>query len=88
MLLDEPLAGLGAGETQELISLVATLPARGVTVLIIEHTMHAMVMLVDRMIVLDHGRFLKEGKPAEVTRDAEVIAAYLGPKWAKKHAVA
>jgi ABC-type branched-subunit amino acid transport system ATPase component/ABC-type branched-subunit amino acid transport system permease subunit len=88
VLLDEPLAGLGAGETQELISIVATLPARGVTVLIIEHTMHAMVMLVDRMIVLDHGRFLKEGKPAEVTRDAEVIAAYLGPKWAKKHAVA
>jgi ABC-type branched-subunit amino acid transport system ATPase component len=39
------------------------------------------------MIVLDHGRFLKEGPPAEVTRDAEVIAAYLGPKWARKHAV-
>lgn len=88
VLLDEPLAGLGAGETHELIGIVATLPARGITVLIIEHTMHAMVTLVDRMIVLDHGRFLREGVPAEVTRDAEVIAAYLGPKWAKKYAVA
>jgi ABC-type branched-subunit amino acid transport system ATPase component/ABC-type branched-subunit amino acid transport system permease subunit len=87
VLLDEPLAGLGASETQELMAIVTGLPRRGITVLIIEHTMHAMVALVDRMIVLDHGRFLKEGPPAEVTRDAEVIAAYLGPKWAKKHAV-
>jgi branched-chain amino acid transport system permease protein len=88
VLLDEPLAGLGASETQELIELVGTLPSRGITVAIIEHTMHAMVALVDRMIVIDHGRFLREGAPAEVTRDADVIAAYLGPKWAKKHAVA
>jgi ABC-type branched-subunit amino acid transport system ATPase component/ABC-type branched-subunit amino acid transport system permease subunit len=87
VLLDEPLAGLGASETQELMAIVTALPRRGITVLIIEHTMHAMVALVDRMIVLDHGRFLKQGPPAEVTRDAEVIAAYLGPKWAKKHAV-
>jgi len=88
VLLDEPLAGLGAGETRELIDVVARLPSRGITVIIIEHTMHAMVTLVDRMIVLDHGRFLTEGVPSEVTRNAEVIAAYLGPKWAKKHAVA
>lgn len=88
VLLDEPLAGLGASETQEVIALVATLRALGITVAIIEHTMHAMVTLVDRMIVLDHGRFLREGSPLEVTRDAEVIAAYLGPKWAKNHAFA
>jgi len=87
LLLDEPLAGLGATETQELMSVVTGLPSRGITVVIIEHTMHAMVALVDRMIVLDHGRFLKEGPPAEVTHDPEVIAAYLGPKWAAKHAV-
>jgi branched-chain amino acid transport system permease protein len=88
VLLDEPLAGLGASETQEVIALVAALRARGITVAIIEHTMHAMVTLVDRMIVLNHGRFLREGSPMEVTRDAEVIAAYLGPKWVKKHALA
>jgi ABC-type branched-subunit amino acid transport system ATPase component/ABC-type branched-subunit amino acid transport system permease subunit len=88
LLLDEPLAGLGASETQELIGVVAALPSRGITVLIIEHTMHAMVTLVDRMIVLDQGRFLKEGLPKEVTRDAAVIEAYLGSKWATKHAVA
>ena len=86
ILLDEPLAGLGSSETRELISIVAGLPAKGVTVMIIEHTMHAMVTLTDRMIVLDHGRVLTEGPPAEVTRDARVIEAYLGPKWVKKHA--
>ena len=86
LLLDEPLAGLGAGETEELIAVVRRLPAAGITVVIIEHTMQAMVGLVDRFVVLDQGRLLAEGTPAEVTRKPEVIEAYLGRKWALSHA--
>ncbi|MBY0329596.1 MAG: branched-chain amino acid ABC transporter ATP-binding protein/permease [Acetobacteraceae bacterium] len=86
VLLDEPLAGLGAGETDELIAVVRRLPEAGITVVIIEHTMQAMVGLVDRFVVLDQGRLLAEGTPAEVTRKPEVIEAYLGRKWALSHA--
>ncbi|TWG94256.1 branched-chain amino acid transport system permease protein [Mesorhizobium sp. J18] len=86
VLLDEPLAGLGSTETEELMSMVATLPAHGITVIIIEHTIGAMVDLADRFVVLDHGRFLTQGAPRDVTRDPRVIEAYLGQRWAAKHA--
>lgn len=86
ILLDEPLAGLGASETQELIDIVRRLPTLGVTVVIIEHTMHAMVNTVDSFIVLDHGALLTSGLPQVVTRDARVIEAYLGRKWAVANA--
>ena len=86
VLLDEPLAGLGASETEELIAVVRRLPAAGITVVIIEHTMQAMVGLVDRFVVLDQGRLLAQGTPAEVTQRADVIEAYLGRKWAVAHA--
>ena len=86
ILLDEPLAGLGAGETQEMIEIVRRLPTLGVTVVMIEHTMHAMVNMVDSFIVLDHGALLTSGLPQVVTRDARVIEAYLGRKWAVANA--
>ncbi len=82
LLLDEPLAGLGADDTAELIAVVRRLPARGITVAIIEHTMHAMTDLVDRFLVLDGGRKLTEGPPDEVLRQPAVIEAYLGRNWA------
>ena len=88
LLMDEPLAGLGAGETEEIIALTRSLPASGVTVVIIEHTMHAMVNTVDRFVVLDHGQLLMEGLPGVVTRDPRVIEAYLGRKWAAANAAA
>jgi ABC-type sugar transport system ATPase subunit len=88
LLLDEPLAGLGSTETQEMIALIRSLPSRGVTVVIIEHTMHAMVSTVDRFVVLDHGALLTSGSPMEVTRDPRVIEAYLGRKWAGINAAA
>jgi branched-chain amino acid transport system permease protein len=81
LLLDETLAGLGAGEAAEVVAVLRTLAQQGVTIVIIEHTMHAMVRLVDRFLVLDHGAVLVEDTPQAITRDARVIEAYLGTKW-------
>jgi branched-chain amino acid transport system permease protein len=81
LLLDETLAGLGHTEAEELIGIIRRLAQDGITIVIIEHTMQAMVRLVDRFVVLDHGAVLVEGKPEAVTRDPRVIEAYLGKKW-------
>ena len=81
LLLDETLAGLGSGEVEEVIAVVRALAAKGITIVIIEHTMPAMVRLVDRFVVLDHGAVLAEGAPAEITRNPAVIDAYLGKRW-------
>jgi len=81
LLLDETLAGLGHGEADEMVGIVRRLAQGGLTIVIIEHTMQAMVRLVDRFVVLDHGAVLVEGSPESVTRDPRVIEAYLGTKW-------
>ena len=81
LLLDETLAGLGSAEIEDVIRVIRKLAAQGLTIVIIEHTMQAMVRLVDRFVVLDHGAVLTEGTPAEITRNTAVIDAYLGKKW-------
>jgi branched-chain amino acid transport system ATP-binding protein/branched-chain amino acid transport system permease protein len=81
LLLDETLAGLGHGEVGEVVGVIRKLAEQGITIVIIEHTMHAMVRLADHLVVLDHGAVLVEGAPEEVTRDPRVIEAYLGKKW-------
>jgi branched-chain amino acid transport system permease protein len=81
LLLDETLAGLGAGEVEEVIGVVRQLAAQGITIVIIEHTMQAMVRLVDRFVVLNEGALLAEGSPEQITREPAVIDAYLGKRW-------
>ena len=81
LLLDETLAGLGSAETAEVVTVLRTLAKEGITIVIIEHTMHTMVRLVDRFLVLDHGAILVEDEPEAVTKDVRVIEAYLGKKW-------
>ncbi len=87
LLLDETLAGLGRDECDALLSVLQRLRTEGMTVAIIEHTVHAMMRLADRFLVLDHGRVLRVGTPREVVEDPAVVEAYLGRKWlARTHA--
>jgi branched-chain amino acid transport system permease protein len=83
LLVDECLAGLSGEHVRELVHTLRSLRDEGLTIVVIEHTMSAMVGLVDRFIVLDHGAAIAEGPPYEVVRNDAVIEAYLGRRWAK-----
>ena len=78
LLLDEVLAGLNPAEIDEMIPVVRQLAADGVTVLMIEHVMRAVMSLAAQVWVLAQGRLIAQGTPAQVTRDAAVVEAYLG----------
>ena len=78
LLLDEVLAGLNPTEVAQMIELVRRIRERGVSVFMIEHLMQAIMNLSDRIVVLNLGRKLAEGKPEEVVKNPDVVEAYLG----------
>lgn len=78
LLLDEPAAGMNPSETTELMEFIRTLNKDGITIVVIEHDMKFMMNLCDRIVVINYGEKLAQGTPAEVTRNQQVIEAYLG----------
>jgi branched-chain amino acid transport system ATP-binding protein len=72
------MAGLTSVETAEMVALVLDLRRTGISVLIIEHNMKAVMQLSDRIVVVHHGRKISEGEPNAVANDPEVVKAYLG----------
>lgn len=78
MLFDEPAAGLTPAECDRLSDIIRQISQRGIAVLLIEHDMRFLMALADRVVVLNFGRKIAQGTPAEVQADQAVVAAYLG----------
>lgn len=78
LLLDEPAAGMNPQETMELVELIKTISSEGQAILLIEHDMKLVMSLSDRIFVMDYGKKIAEGNPAEIRSNPDVIKAYLG----------
>jgi len=78
LLLDEVMAGLNPAEIDQAVALVGKLSQRGLTIVIVEHVMRAIMAVARHIVVLDHGQKIAEGTPKEIVENPEVIRAYLG----------
>lgn len=78
ILLDEPVAGLNPSEVTEFLHIIRRINSSGITILLIEHVMHAIMQLSSRIIVLDYGETIAVGTPSEIALNRKVIQAYLG----------
>ena len=78
LLLDEVMAGLNPAEVDQAVALVRKLATQGLTIVIVEHLMRAVMALAKHIVVLDHGQKIAEGNPSEVMNNPEVVRAYLG----------
>jgi branched-chain amino acid transport system ATP-binding protein len=78
LLLDEVMAGLNPAEIDQAVALVGKLSQRGLTIVIVEHVMRAIMAVARHIVVLDHGQKIAEGTPKQIVEDPEVIRAYLG----------
>jgi branched-chain amino acid transport system ATP-binding protein len=78
LLLDEVMAGLNPAEIDQAVALIKKLSSRGLTIVIVEHVMRAIMAVARHIVVLDHGQKIAEGAPKEIVENPEVIRAYLG----------
>jgi branched-chain amino acid transport system ATP-binding protein len=88
LLLDEVMAGLNPAEVDQAIGLIGKLSQRGLTIVIVEHVMRAIMAVARHIVVLDHGQKIAEGSPKEVVGNQDVIRAYLGTDYRAAHAAA